>query len=158
MGAVIDPVTPGSSGADPMYFAIGAGLALLIGIGATSIGFDRDRSFYPVTLVVIASCYDLFALLAPTTHAFAEELIASLLFIGIAVMGFRTNLWLVFAALAGHGLFDLMHSRLIDDPGVPRWWPAFCMSYDLVAAGYLAWRLGHLDRLVPDRPRRTGQR
>ncbi|HTO73832.1 MAG TPA: hypothetical protein VMJ30_08430 [Gemmatimonadales bacterium] len=30
-------------------------------------------------------------------------------------------------------------SRIIENPGVPAYWPAICGSYDLVAAGYLAW-------------------
>ena len=44
----------------------------------------------------------------------------------------------VFAALAGHGLLDLAHPHLLTDPGVPLFWPSFCASYDVVAAGYLA--------------------
>jgi hypothetical protein len=57
------------------------------------------------------------------------------------VVGFRTSLWLVAAALAAHGLFDLVHARLIINPGVPTWWPPFCLSFDVVAAAYLAWLL-----------------
>jgi hypothetical protein len=35
-------------------------------------------------------------------------------------------------------VFDVFHHLLIDNPGVPRWWPGFCMSFDVVAGGYLA--------------------
>ncbi len=31
--------------------------------------------------------------------------------------------------------------RLIVNPGVPAWWPAFCLAYDGVAATYLAFLL-----------------
>jgi hypothetical protein len=30
---------------------------------------------------------------------------------------------------------------LIQNPGVPAWWPGFCLTYDIAAAGYLAWIL-----------------
>jgi hypothetical protein len=46
---------------------------------------------------------------------------------------------MVAAALALHGVFDLVHGSLIANPGVPLWWPAFCSTYDVAAAGYLAW-------------------
>jgi hypothetical protein len=56
----------------------------------------------------------------------------------LAVLGFRTSLWVVAAALGGHGVFDLVHGTVISNPGVPHWWPAFCLTYDVAAAGYLA--------------------
>jgi len=31
-----------------------------------------------------------------------------------------------------------VHGQLIADPGVPVWWPAFCASYDITAAAWLA--------------------
>jgi hypothetical protein len=60
-------------------------------------------------------------------------------FIVLAVVGFRKSLWVVAAALALHGVFDSVHGSFIFNPGVPRWWPAFCLTYDVAAAGYLAW-------------------
>jgi hypothetical protein len=47
----------------------------------------------------------------------------------------------VVPALAAHGVFDLAHGRIISNPGVPPWWPAFCGTYDVTAAAFLAWRL-----------------
>jgi hypothetical protein len=41
-----------------------------------------------------------------------------------------------------HGIFDFFHGQVIIDPGVPAWWPMFCLTYDVAAAGYLAWLLG----------------
>jgi len=59
--------------------------------------------------------------------------------IALAVLGFRSSLWLVVAALGVHGVFDLVHGSFVSNPGVPPWWPAFCLTYDVTAAGYLAW-------------------
>jgi len=53
----------GAKGHNMEYF-IGFFLALGISIGATAIGFDRERSFYPTVLMVIALLYALFAIMA----------------------------------------------------------------------------------------------
>jgi len=59
-------------------------------------------------------------------------------FLLVAFVGFKHNLWFVVAALAAHGVFDFVHASVIADPGVPAWWPAFCLAYDGVTAAYLA--------------------
>jgi hypothetical protein len=124
-----------------MAILIGALLALVVGLFATVVGLDRDRAFYPVVTMVVASYYALFAVMGGSSEALLAESIAIFGFLGAAVAGFRISLWLVAAALAAHGLFDFVHGHLIVNPGVPAWWPAFCGAYDVVAALYLAWRL-----------------
>ncbi len=121
-----------------MPYAAGVGLALFIGLVATFVGFDRDRAFYPTVLIVIASYYALFAAMAGSASALALESAALAAFLLAAVIGFKLDLRLVAAALCAHGLFDLVHARLIDNPGVPAWWPAFCLAYDVTAGAYLA--------------------
>ena len=37
------------------------------------------------------------------------------------------------------GVLDFAHDRLISNPDVPRWWPAFCLAYDVAAAAHRAW-------------------
>ena len=123
-----------------MEILIGALLALGVGGLSTLVGFDRDRAFYPVVLVVIASYYGVVAVIAGG-GALWPEAIGLAAFTAVAVIGFRTSLWLVAAALLAHGVFDLVHPHMIDNPGVPRWWPAFCLAFDAAAAGYLAVRL-----------------
>lgn len=124
-----------------MDLLIGAGLALGIGLFATFVGLDRDRAFYPVIVVVIASYYALFAVTGGSTPTLVVEALVAGAFLAVAVAGFKTSLWLVVAALALHGLFDVVHGRVIANPGVPAWWPGFCGAYDVVAALYLAWLL-----------------
>jgi hypothetical protein len=127
-----------------MAFLIGAVLALGVG-GAlgTAVGLDRDRAFYTTVMAVVASYYVLFAAMAGSTHVLVVETAVAILFLAVTLVGFRRSLWLVVAALASHGAFDAIHGRLIANPGVPLWWPAFCASYDVVAAGYLAFLLVH---------------
>lgn len=114
-----------------------------IRIDATGFGLDRDRAFYPVVTIVIASYYALFAVMGASTHTLVLEALVGAVFISAAVSGFRWSLWVVVVALAGHGIFDLTHATVISNPGVPTWWPEFCLTYDLTAAAYLAWLLGN---------------
>lgn len=121
-----------------MSFLIGASLALGVGIFATRIGFDRDRAFYPTVMIVIASYYVLFAVMGGSAHSLLTECAVLAVFLLAAIAGFKRTLWLVVAALAAHGVLDLVHPQFIANPGVPVWWPDFCLAYDVVAAGYLA--------------------
>jgi hypothetical protein len=115
--------------------------ALAISIGASAIGMDRERSFYPTVLAVVATYYALFAVMAGSTHALLSEAVPIALFLVTAVTGFRKALWWVVIGLVGHGLFDLLHGHLISNPGVPAWWPGWCLAYDLTAGTYLAFLL-----------------
>lgn len=118
---------------------VGACLAFAVGVFATVTRLDRDRAFYPTVAIVIASLYSLFAAMGGSTRALVVESIVGVAFIALAVLGFRSSLWAVVAALGLHGVFDLVHGTVISNPGVPRWWPAFCLAYDVTAAAYLAW-------------------
>jgi hypothetical protein len=118
---------------------VGACLAIAVGIFGTVVKLDRDRAFYPTVAIVIAALYSLFAVMGGSTRALVVESTVGLGFIALAVVGFWRSLWLVAAALALHGVFDLVHGSFISNPGVPPWWPAFCLTYDVAAAGYLAW-------------------
>jgi hypothetical protein len=122
-------------------FLVGVILALAVGLLAAGTGLDRDRAFYPTVMIVIASYYLLFAAMGGSPKALGLESVAGAVFLAAAVSGFRSSLWVVVPALAAHGVFDLAHGRIISNPGVPPWWPAFCGTYDVTAAAFLAWRL-----------------
>lgn len=122
-------------------FLVGAALALGVGVFASLVGLDRDRAFYPTVLIVIAALYELFAVMGGSGSALQAETVAFAGFACLAVIGFKKSLWLVVLGLAAHGLFDFFRGDLIINPGVPDWWPMFCLAYDLVAAAYLAWLL-----------------
>ncbi|MDH4036029.1 MAG: hypothetical protein OEY32_15875 [Candidatus Krumholzibacteria bacterium] len=134
-----------------MPLVVGAILAVAVGLMGTGVGLDRDRSFYPTITIVVASYYVLFAVMGAPTQTLVLETLIGVAFVLAALIGFRSSLWLVAGALAAHGLFDLVHDRVISNTGMPVVWPPFCFAYDVVAAGYLAWLLkrGH----VPGRPK-----
>lgn len=122
-------------------WVVGVGLAVCVSVFARAVGLDRDRAFYPTVLIVIAMLYDLFAVMGGSTRALLVELSISVVFIATAALGFRRNLWIVAVGLVGHGVMDFFHVHLVENPGVPPWWPAFCGSFDVVAGVFLAWLL-----------------
>lgn len=124
-----------------MALLVGALLAFSVGLMGTASGLDRDRAFYSTVAMVVASYYSLFAVLGASTRALVLESMVGGVFVAAALLGFRMSLWMVVMALAAHGVFDLAHGSVMSNPGVPAWWPAFCLAYDVTAAGYLAWLL-----------------
>ena len=52
---------------------------------------------------------------------FFAEVIPALVFVVMAALGFRKNLWFVVAGLALHGFFDFFHHAVIANPGDPVW-------------------------------------
>jgi hypothetical protein len=134
-----------------MPYLIGIVLALVILILLHLIGFDRDRAFYPTVLIVIASYYVLFAVEGGANRALLPEALIGLGFLLGALIGFKRNLWLVVAGLFAHGILDFFHDRVVTNSGVPAWWPAFCLTFDVVAAGFLAWLLLRSPPVIPSR-------
>jgi hypothetical protein len=101
-------------------------------------GWDRERVFYPMMAPPIATYYVLFAAMSSSTAALTSESLAASIFLLVALVGVKKNLWWTVAALAGHGVFDFFHHLAIQNPGVPVWWPGFCGSFDVLAGGFLA--------------------
>lgn len=124
-----------------MGLAIGVSLALVVGVLFTALRFDRDRAFYPTVMIVIAAYYILFAVMGASLGTLVLESLVAASFMLAAILGFRSSLWVVVVALAAHGVFDLVHGAAITNPGVPAWWPGFCLGFDVTAAAYLAWLL-----------------
>ena len=121
-----------------MEYVIGLALALAVCLFALLSGFDRSRAFYPTMVLVVASFYILFAVMANSRSALLWECLVAAAFFVLAVIGFKKSLWVIAVALAGHGLFDFLLHRLIQNPGVPLWWPGFCGAFDVLAGAFLA--------------------
>ena len=124
-----------------MEYLIGLVLSLAVAAFATVIGLDRERAFYPTVLIVIASYYVLFAAMRATRRTLLTEIIVASGFLLFAVIGFKRSLWLVVAAIIGHGMFDFAHHWFIDNPGMPHWWPGFCLTFDVIFGAWLAVRM-----------------
>jgi hypothetical protein len=126
-----------------MGYVIGISLAIVVSLFAATARFDRDRAFYPTVTIVVASYYVLFAVMGGTAQTLMIECGFMTAFLLAAVVGFKFNLWIVAAALVGHGVFDFFHGHIVTSAGMPPWWPAFCGAYDVAAGACLAWLLTH---------------
>ena len=124
-----------------MEYLIGLILGLAVAGFAALVGFDRERSFYPTVLIVIASYYVLFAVMGASGRTLGIEIGVATVFSLAAVLGSKGNPWLVAVAIAAHGVFDWLRPGFIQNPGVPLWWPGFCMAFDVIVGVWLAVRL-----------------
>ena len=124
-----------------MEYLIGVILSLAVAGFAAVIGFDRERTFYPTVLIVIASYYVLFAAMGASGRTLISEIVVASGFLLVAVLGFRKNLWFVVAALIGHDVFDFVHHLFIHNPGVPYGWPGFCLAFGGLLGVFLTVRL-----------------
>jgi hypothetical protein len=120
-----------------MEYLIGLGLSVAVAALALVVGLERERAFYPTVMIVIAAYYVLFAAMAASSRILILEITFASIFLVLAIVGYKKNLWLVALAIVGHGIFDLAHPFLFADPGVPRWWPGFCSIFDVVLGGLL---------------------
>jgi len=126
-------------------YVVGVVLSVGVALFARRVGLDRDRAFYPTVLIVIASYYVLFAVMSGSFETVLLESIVMTLFAVAAVVGFKGSSWIIVGALAGHGIQDAFHGHIIANAGVPAWWPAWCLAYDVGAAAALAWFLIRAD-------------
>jgi len=124
-----------------MEYLVGLFLSLAVAGFAIGIGFDRERAFYPTVAIVVASYYVLFAAMASPVRTLVIEIAVAGGFLLLATIGYKRSLWLAVAAIAGQGVFDAVHHFLIENPGVPHWWPGFCLTFDVIFGGLFAMRL-----------------
>lgn len=120
-----------------MEYLIGVISAVIIALTGKFTKFEKDSSFYPTVLIVIAFLYVLFAVLDGRREVIIVEIVFALVFSLIALIGFKKSELLVGAGIAAHGLFDFFHHLLVNDAGVPGFWPGFCLSIDLLLGLYI---------------------
>src|SRR3954471_12990227 len=112
-------------------YVVGIVLSIGVALFARWVGFDRDRAFYPTVLIVIASYYVLFAAMIGSIQTVVLESAVMTLFVIAAVAGFKGSPWIIVGALAVHGVQDAVHGHIVANAGVPAWWPAWCLAYDV---------------------------
>lgn len=125
---------------------IGAAVGVLIVTFACVI--RGQRWMYAIGLLTLPSLYACFALQAGEKSVALQEMLygAPFLVAGVvfAAVSVRHSAVLVGALWILHGLYDLTHSQLVANPGVPGWYPVWCFSVDLVVGAYLLWLSRHI--------------
>jgi hypothetical protein len=94
---------------------------------------DRDRAFYAVMLMSVATYDIVFATMTGRSSAILIEVAEASVFIATALIGFRYSMWVVAVGLVGHGVADLTHDSFAPASGIPAYWPTFCAAFDVVA-------------------------
>ncbi len=113
------------------YFA-GIIVAIIIAALASILGFDKDKSFYPVILIIIAVFYVLFAIMSGSIDTIIRESVIAFVFIIVAITGAKKTVFIIAFGLIVHGIFDIFHNQFITNTSVPAWWPMFCAIVDIV--------------------------
>ena len=127
---------------------VGAAVGVLTIVSARFI--RGERWVYSLGLLTLPGLYAFFALRAGEQAVGVKEMIygapyvvAGLVFACVSV---RQSAVVVGVLWLLHGLYDLVHSQLITNTGVPGGYPLFCFVVDAVIGSYVLW----LSRRVPD--------
>lgn len=127
---------------------VGAAVGVLTIVAARTI--RGQRWLYAIGLLTLPSLYALFAFHAGEQAVGVKEMMYGIPFVVAGLVfsfvSIRHSAVAVGAFWILHGVYDLMHSRLIANAGVPDWYPVWCFSVDVVIGAYLLW----LSRRVPD--------
>lgn len=127
---------------------VGAAVGVLTIVSARII--RGQRWLYAIGLITLPSLYAFFALQVGEQAVGVKEMMYGIPFVVaglvLAFVSIRQSAVVVGAFWILHGVYDLMHSRLITNAGVPGWYPVWCFSVDVVIGAYLLW----LSRRVPD--------
>jgi hypothetical protein len=131
-------------------------IAALVGVavGVLAIATARlirgQHWLYSIGLLTLPSLYAFWALRAGEQAVGVNEMIYGIPFyvagLVFAFVSVRQSAVVVGAFWILHGLYDVVHGRLITNPGVPGWYPAFCCLVDLVIGAYVLW----LSRRISD--------
>lgn len=109
-----------------------------------------ERWLYSLGMLTLPSLYALFALRAGEPSVGMQEMLLGMPFLAagllFALVSIRRSAAIVGAFWILHGVYDLIHGRMITNAGVPEWYPVWCFSVDVVVGGYLLW----LSRRIPD--------
>ena len=122
-------------------------IAALVGaaVGVLTILLARfirgERWLYSLGLLTLPGLYAFFALQAGEQAVAVKEMIYGIPYvvagIAFALVSVRQSAVVVGALWLLHGLFDLVHGRLITNTGVPGWYPIWCFMVDAVIGSYL---------------------
>ena len=103
---------------------------------------DRQRYWFAAGLLIAAAIYAAFSMNAGPGMWVIVELAGVGLFGGLAVAGYRKSALILAAGWILHVGWDVMHEVSEQIRFVPEWYPALCVSFDVVVGVYLvfAWR------------------
>ena len=98
----------------------------------------RQDALFAAGLGGAALVYVPFALAGAAASWVPIEVAGFVAYTVVAVLGARRSRWLLAFGWAGHALWDFPLHAAPAAGFVPGWYPAACLAFDVVVAGYLA--------------------
>ncbi len=122
-----------------MFFwvMIGAAIAAVLIWFLKKINWEKRPLTYANMLIIAAMIYVGFALFTGELAWMYIEIIGVVLFFLMALIGLKVSYWFLAFGWAAHVLWDVGLHSVEKTPFVPGWYPAACVGFDLVIAGYL---------------------
>ncbi|MFW3170498.1 hypothetical protein [Geodermatophilus sp. CPCC 206100] len=130
---------PARSGHRSLRTPVAWGVVLGVLQAASPFAFPwlDPATVYALGLALIAAVYIGFAVADGRAHVLAVETVVATAFVVVAAAAVTGTPWLIVAGLVGHGVKDAWQHRTGFVAGT-RWWPPFCATVDVVAAGLVA--------------------
>lgn len=116
-----------------------------IAVGVLTIVVARiirgQRWLYALGLLTLPGLYASFAFVTGEKAVGVTELIYGVPFILVGLVltfvSVRRSAVVVGAFWILHGVYDVTHHLFFTNPGVPRWYPVFCFTVDVVIGAYV---------------------
>lgn len=131
---------------------IGIFIAVIVVLRFRARRLEKTPWAYPMFLATFPLYYWVFAVYAADYTALLYELMASVAFLAIAYVAYRSRSFATLVLLAigyvTHAAYDFYHDALFVNSGVPAWWPEFCGSVDALIGSYIAYLAFSLRRRI----------
>lgn len=118
---------------------IGVILALLAIFGVSKLSLSNHS--YSLMLFSLPLIYAGFGVYAGDAAAVMKEMLWGVPFFIAAALCIYSRKKAFIVLLASfwflHGAYDVFHDVLLINPGVPSWYPVFCLGFDAVVGSYL---------------------
>jgi hypothetical protein len=100
---------------------------------------DLSYTFFAVVLGLAAGVYPGLAMADSQNGRPLLQWIAAVAFISLGMVGLWYSPLILAGAWVLHAFWDLLHHITSLGDGIPEGYPGFCLSYDLLLAGFVAY-------------------
>lgn len=93
--------------------------------------------FFALLLSLAAGVYVGFAVVDTSGTEYILQWVVALGFVGLGLIGIWISPYFLAAGWILHAIWDLLHHKHVLKTKTEEWYPPFCLSYDLVVAGFI---------------------